>query len=68
MRAWRASHQIAPFVAVRGGSAKTTRTDLGTARATGMTPAIAAVRGCRASRVIPATTTIGRKCRRDTGL
>jgi hypothetical protein len=33
MRAWRASHQIAPFVAVRGRYAKTTRTSLGSAGA-----------------------------------
>ena len=45
MRAWRANHQIAPFVAVRAGSAKITRKSPGAARATGRTRAIAAGAG-----------------------
>jgi hypothetical protein len=68
MRAWRANHQIAPFVAVRAGSAKITRKSLGAARATGRTRAIAAGQGCRASGATHATMTIHRKCRRDTSL
>jgi hypothetical protein len=68
MRVWRANQQIAPFVAVRAGSAKITRKNLGAARATGRTRAIAAGRGCRASGATQATMTIHRKCRRDTSL
>jgi len=68
MRAWLANHQIAPFVAVRVGSAKITRKSLGAARATGRTRAIAAARGCRASGATRATRTIHRICRRDTSL
>ena len=68
MRAWRANHQIAWFVAVRAGSAKITRKSPGAARATGRNRAIAAGRGCRASRAILATMIIHRRCRRDTSL
>ena len=62
MRAWRANHQIASFVAVRAESAKFTRKSPGAARATRRTRTIAAGRGA-VPRVAPAITTTGTSTR-----